>query len=192
MLIVAIGTVFFKTLPSKKFILLSLIGFLGLLLSLGIFEYQDIGSSSTGGMFLIFIGTAMAALYVILSARLASTANPIYIVALQQTVALLLTSLTLLLIWNTNANEMNMPSNFTMWLIIAASGLVQFAMGFTLYIYALQSLSANSAGTFLNLTPVFGIACAFIALGERMSTFQIMGAILVITAVTLINRTSES
>jgi drug/metabolite transporter (DMT)-like permease len=190
-LIVAIGAILYKSFPSKKFIILSLICFVGLLLSLGIFEYGEDESNSLIGMFLIFVGTAMAALYVVLSSRLANTANPIYIVAIQQTAGLFLACITVLFAWNSISRGMVIPVNLTTWLIIVISGLVQFALGFTLYIYALQSLSANSAGTFLNLTPVFGIACAFLVLGERMSYVQVAGAMLVILTVTLINRESK-
>ncbi|WP_199054125.1 DMT family transporter [Aquitalea sp. ASV15] len=187
-LILAIGAIIARKLPNKKITILSFVGFLGLILSLGVFELKESGDNNYWSMFLISLGTAIAAIYVILSSKIAGKAHPIYIVALQQTVALLLTGALLLLNWHINTEEINLPSDASTWLIIIASGLIQFAIGFSLYIYALQTLTANLAGSFLNLTPIFGIACAVLFLGERMSHIQIAGAVLVIAAVTLINK----
>ena len=54
--------------------------------------------------------------------------------------------------------------------------------------FALQSLPANVAGFYLTLIPVFGLAAAFLFLGESLTALQWVGALCVIAAVAAISR----
>jgi drug/metabolite transporter (DMT)-like permease len=48
---------------------------------------------------------------------------------------------------------------------------------------ALRSVPATTASIFLNLTPVFGVASAYIFLGERLSQSQWVGATAILLSV---------
>jgi drug/metabolite transporter (DMT)-like permease len=71
----------------------------------------------------------------------------------------------------------------TTWLWAIASGLIYYAFAFWFYIVGLKRVPASTAGQFLNLIPVFGVAGATIFLGERLGVAQWLGAILILAAV---------
>ena len=73
-------------------------------------------------------------------------------------------------------------------LLAAASGVIQYALAFWLYLFALQDLPANVAGFYMALIPVFGIAAAFVFLGETLSPLQLVGALFVVIAIAAISR----
>lgn len=108
---------------------------------------------------LILAGNFFAAIYVIATRRLLSTIEPLPLSALQHSVGLA-------------------------WTL----GVLQYALAFWLYLFALQSLPANLAGFYLTLIPVFGIAAAFIFLGEALSGSQWIGAVLIIASVGAVSR----
>lgn len=66
------------------------------------------------------------------------------------------------------------------------SGLVQFAIAFSAYTYALTKIPASRAGVFLNLTPLFGLVIAFAALGEALTRPQLAGTMATVLSVSLI------
>ena len=61
------------------------------------------------------------------------------------------------------------------------------AVGYLLFNYALRFVEASRASVFTNLTPVVGIAGAYLLLGERFSTGQVIAAIVVGAGVWLAN-----
>ena len=188
-MIIAISVLLFRVKPTAQFIALSLVAVGGLLIALGMAApgNADDGGSFTGDA-LIFAGTMAAALYVVLSARFAAKIDPLYIVAWQQTAALGFAVLLLPVEWM-RSPETWIPATAPMsvWLLAALSGIVQYALAFSLYLSALATLSANYAGSFLNLIPLFGLAGAFLFLHEKLSAVQLSGAAITIIAVTLLN-----
>ncbi len=70
-----------------------------------------------------------------------------------------------------------------LYLGLAASALTMF-----LWNYALHSLQASVAATYLNLVPVIGVISGFI-MGERPPLLQIAGGVLAILGVWLSSRT---
>ena len=65
----------------------------------------------------------------------------------------------------------------------ALSGLMYYAAAFWMYLKALQAVPATTASIFLNLTPVFGVAGAYLLLGERLTQSQWVGAVIILTSV---------
>ena len=57
------------------------------------------------------------------------------------------------------------------------------AAAFWIYLKALQTVPATTASIFLNLTPVFGVAGAYILLGERLTQSQWVGAAIILASV---------
>jgi probable blue pigment (indigoidine) exporter len=63
------------------------------------------------------------------------------------------------------------------------SGLLYYGVAYWLYLSALRRLPASIAATSFYLIPVFGLATAGLAFGERLTPVQWAGAVIVIAAV---------
>lgn len=72
----------------------------------------------------------------------------------------------------------------------AAFALVYLAigcsiLGYVLYNWGLEDLSASTAVSLMNLVPVFGLFFAWLILGESISLVQIIGCLVVVTGIAL-------
>ena len=162
-------------------------------LGVGLVMLPDIaggaGQGSLLGDTLIAAGTLFAALYVIATRRLVQTVDPLPLSALQQSVGLL---------WTLGVVALALVFGLTKvglggvgWEILglaALSGIVQYALAFWFYLFALQRLPASITGFFLALTPVFGVAAAAVFLGEALSDLQWLGAGLIVASVAALSR----
>ena len=52
----------------------------------------------------------------------------------------------------------------------------------------LKQLPASMVGLFLNLIPIFGVGCAYLFLGERLTAVQWIGGTLILLAVIMVLR----
>ncbi|MCA3560951.1 MAG: DMT family transporter [Aestuariivirga sp.] len=159
----------------------SLVALAGLAMALGLFD-TGAGENDPTGVILIFVATAAAAVYVTLSARIAANHDTSVIVGLQQLSALVL-ALTALPADALLFGGLAGPSGAGEWTVVIISGVLQYAVAFSLYMYALARISAGLAGSCLNLTPVFGLVLAFLLLGEVLTGLQLLGAVITILAV---------
>ena len=148
------------------------------------------GQGSLVGDALVIAGTVFAALYVIATRRLVTRSiAPLPLSALQQSVGFVWTLGVLagaLLFGLTTLGLSDVPA--PVLLLASVSGVIQYALAFWLYLFALQSLPANVAGFYLALIPVFGLAAAFVFLGEALTMVQWVGAGCVIIAVAAMSR----
>jgi len=107
----------------------------------------------------------------------------VLVIALQQTVALIFVCALLpfqpFIVGP--ATSFAMPASGWLWAI--SSGLLYYALACWFYLRGLRRVTAGTAGVFLNLIPVFGIASAYLLLGERLSRAQWLGAALIVTCV---------
>lgn len=186
LMIMALSALLFGERLSVRFVLLSGIAVFGLHLALGA-SLADASRGALWGNALVFAGSVSAALYVVLSARIAADADPVTIVAWQQTVALVFALVLLPFEWALRPESRVLPTAAGLWLLAAASGLVQYALAFSLYMAALKTIRASLAGSFLNLVPLFGFAGASLFLHEAISGQQLLGAAITVVAVTLIS-----
>ncbi len=134
------------------------------------------------GAALILAGVACCALYTVLSRRIAGAFDPLFVVALQQSVGLLWA----LAIWPVELlGESSALAGLTPAMLAAAAftGVMYYAAAFWLYFRALAEVPASIAGMFLNLTPVVGVSAAFLFLGERLAASQWIGAAMILAAV---------
>lgn len=190
-MIIILSALMFRQIPGAVFTVLSVIAFAGIIVALGLW---DAGNEQNGvfGVTLIFLATASAAIYVVLSGRIASTQHPIVAVSAQQTVALGAVLIILPIeVFSADAG-VSMPKSPKTWLVVITSGIIQYGIAFSLYMYALSKIPANLAGSFLNLIPVFGLSIAFVTLGESLSMIQLAGAAVTIIALTLISFGTEA
>lgn len=150
----------------------------GVLLVSGIAGDGLAGATGRGAA-LILAGVLCCALYTVLSRKIVAAIDPLPAVALQQTVGLAWA----VAIWPLEAGgEPSAPAAGQL-AAAALTGLMYYAGAFWLYLNALRSVTATTAGIFLNLTPVFGVATAFSFLGERLTASQWLGAVAILAAV---------
>ena len=76
---------------------------------------------------------------------------------------------------------------FTVQIIAATAGALQYYLAFYLYLMALRHIAVNVAGTMLYLIPVFTLAFAYVFLGETLAPIQLTGCGVIPGAVALIN-----
>ncbi|WP_375595360.1 DMT family transporter [Algihabitans albus] len=166
-------------------------------LGLGLVVLPDIrnggGEGSSLGDALVVLGTLFAALYVIATRKLVMTLDPLPLSALQQSVGLLWTLGVLALALALGAVNLGLRDIPLEVLLFAAfSGIVQYALAFWFYLFALRRLPASVAAFYLTLIPVFGVGAAYLFLGETLTGVQWLGAALIVISVTLISRTQSS
>lgn len=78
----------------------------------------------------------------------------------------------------------------TAWASAVASGVLYYGLAYWFYLTALRQVPASSAATSFYLIPVFGVTGGFLLLGERLGATQLLGALLVLAAVSAILRRS--
>jgi drug/metabolite transporter (DMT)-like permease len=142
------------------------------------------GSGRPLGVALTLAGVSACAVYTVISRRLIGGDPALVIVLIQQTYALAFA----LGILGVAGVAGWLPPLATVsaaaWTSAALSGLVYYAFAFWTYLNGLRDLPASVAAVSINLVPVFGIAAGYVALGERLTGRQWIGAATVIVAVT--------
>lgn len=155
----------------------------GVLLVSGVVGGGHVLTAGAYGSALILGGVFCCALYTVFSRRIASTIDPLPAVAIQQTAGLAW----VVAIWPLEPGgdaigSLAALSNQEL-LGGTVSGLMYYAAAFWFYLNALRSVPATTASIFLNLTPVFGVATAYVFLGERLTASQWLGAAIILLSV---------
>jgi drug/metabolite transporter (DMT)-like permease len=183
-LIVATAWILLRENITGRFLIATLAAACGVPLVSGIAVVgSDLDSTGGYGAMLILGGVFCCALYTVLSRRIATTIEPLSTVAIQQTVGLLW----VIAIWPFEPAADPITGLLALsadeLLAGALSGLMYYALAFWCYLSALRSVTATTASIFLNLTPVFGIASAYVFLGERLAPSQWIGAVTIVLSV---------
>ena len=186
-MIVLIAALLFREYPSGKFVFYSVLVLLGISIVLGV-ESHLINKEWLGTA-LITLGMLAAAFYVVLSSRIAEKYDVFYIVASQQTLALIVALVILPFEWGGFAVS---SITWGAWSLALLSGVIQYALAFVFYMVALRHISAGLAGIYLNFVPLVGISGAFIFLDEKLSLLQLGGASLVVIALVLISVSAQA
>ncbi|MDX2137336.1 MAG: DMT family transporter [Chloroflexota bacterium] len=189
-IILLLAVVFLREGITARTIVLLIASMIGVVLVSGAQPEQAAGSLT--GDLLVFVGTAAAAVYVILSRKSVADVHPLPLAASQQSVGLLIALLALpvaLLL-----GEASQLSKLTVSSVAFAafSGVVQYSLAFALYLTALKSIPATQAALYLTLIPVFGVGGAMLFLGERLSSVQMLGAAIVVLALVAFQRRQGS
>ncbi len=170
-------------------LLLAIVGAAGAVLVAGSHLQYAGGTVSLWGDTLVLGGVLCAAVYVVCSSRMASVTEPIPALIGQQVVALLFAMGIHLALGDIG---FSFPSvSTTGWVLAATSGIVQYACAFWLYLWALKGLRADEAGMYLSLIPVFGLMIAIPVLGERLTTLQWIGTLVIIGTIVVLTRIRE-
>lgn len=78
------------------------------------------------------------------------------------------------------------------WLNVIFLGMFCSAWAYVFYIRALGRLGPTMSAAFLNLIPVVTAACGYLLLQERLTWIQVLGMILIMTALYKLNSSSRS
>jgi drug/metabolite transporter (DMT)-like permease len=181
-LIVALAWLLLREPVTRRLVTLTVTAACGVLLVSGFFS-DDLGTTDAIGNALILTGVLCCGLYTVLSRKMATDVDPLLTVSLQQTAGLLWA----LAIWPWELRKY--PSDFVLGFSPAeiagatASGIMYYAAAFWFYLRGLSCVRASVAGGFINLIPVFGIATAYVFLGERLTAPQWIGATAIVLAV---------
>ena len=125
-------------------LLLATVATLGLMLVVAPDAGDLAGHGSFIGDVLIFVGTFFAAVYVIATRRLVSTIAPLPLSALQQSVGLVWTLGVLAIALLAGLAALGLDGlTLPVLLLAAVSGVIQYALAFGVYLFALQSLPAS-------------------------------------------------
>ena len=74
------------------------------------------------------------------------------------------------------------------WIAVAYLALIGSALAFTLYLFALQHLSAAVSSLYTYINPVVAILLGWLLLGEQLSAWELAGMAVTITGVWLVNQ----
>lgn len=191
LLIVGLAWLFLRERTSVTGILAIMIAILGVaMVGLPNVESSALDSPLVGNV-LVLLGTIFAALYVVITSRLVTTIAPLPLAALQQSVGFLFALLLLAGALASGFEQLPEWPPLGALLLAAASGILQYALAFWLYLLGLRVFRASFAALFLALIPVFGVGGAIVFLGESMAAVQWLGCILIIGAVVSIARRSS-
>jgi drug/metabolite transporter (DMT)-like permease len=188
-LVVAVAWLFVKERPRGLVLVLALIGAIGAVLVAGSHLAMDGTAPSFVGDALLMGGVLCAAAYVVLSSQRASVTEPLSALIAQQAVAVLL-AVGMVAIFGKHSFSIRQMSTEA-WVLAVASGIIQYACAFWLYLWALKGLSASVAGLYLSLIPVFGLLIALPVLGDHLTAWQWMGATLIVGSVAVLTRVKE-
>lgn len=145
--------------------------------------------NASAGDGLVLLGTLFAALYVIRTSQLSTRIAPLPLAAIQQCVGLAFVGFLLTAVLGLGLEQPDfraVPARI--WLLTLASGIMQFALAFWLYLFGMRTLSVDKAALFLTLIPLFGVGGAALFLGETLSFSQMCGAGLILGAVAMVSR----
>jgi drug/metabolite transporter (DMT)-like permease len=188
-LILGLAWMFLRERIDRQLVSLVALATCGIFLVSGVWNGEP-SSAVKLGTALILAGVLCCAVYTVLARNL--IADPLFTVAIQQTVALCW----MLAIWPLEPSRVDLPDTaavpFQDIATIIFSGLLYYALAYWLYLYALRSMRASVAGSFFNLIPVFGVIGSFLFLGERLTTLQWLGAALIVgVAMAVLRRNAD-
>ena len=78
--------------------------------------------------------------------------------------------------------------SFASWLGLLYSALLALVFGYFFWAHAIQTIGSTRTYLYVNLVPVVATVSAWVWLDERLSPLQLLGAIAVITGITLSRR----
>jgi probable blue pigment (indigoidine) exporter len=147
------------------------------------------GSGQWLGVALTLVGVACCALYTIVARRWLGTAEGTAgVVATQQVYALAFALAVLGAVWISGGAVIPASVSVGGWISALVSGVMYYGVAYWLYLSGLRLVPAAFAATSFYLVPIFGLAAAFLMLGERLSPQQWLGAAVAIVAVFAILR----
>jgi drug/metabolite transporter (DMT)-like permease len=136
---------------------------------------------------LILASVVAAATYVVVSAAAVGRHQPLSLALAQQLWALALT-VAVAAIYLAGGGAPGEHWSLGSGLVLAASGILNYALPFGLYLAALTRIDVAQAAQYLTLIPVFGVVGAVAFLGESVSAGALAGTVLIVASLTVATR----
>lgn len=179
--IVFLSWLLFRERPSKRLALCMVGTIAGLLLVVYQPGVSIFASSQLVGDMLVCLATLFAAGYVVLSARAARSFPTATLAGAQQALGLLLAIIVYVIALAFGLfGAVFERVDGSILLYAGITGIIQYALAFSLYLVGLRYIRAGVAGLYLTLTPVFGIAGAYFWLGEEPTILMLFGTAIII------------
>ena len=183
------AAIFLREPLTRTKVILAGTSFVGVILLL-LDNTQDVGQAPLLGNLLVLLGTIFAVFYVLFSKHQIASIDPLQLTASQQWVGLLTTVICFGVLSTLNPiyeiSAVGIPCSF--WALAIASGIMQYALAFLLYLISLRRLPASQAAFYIALIPVFGVTSAVVLIGEQPSLAQWFGGLLVVGSAYCANR----
>jgi len=177
---------------------LTTINFVGIFISLSGVVVMIVGKNMQLdvdflGIILLFIAVFAAVGYGILLNKLSTDVHPVWLIAVQNTVAVIyFLPLYLALRESPNFDHATVISFLTpqleMWICILILSIFCSSLAFIFFTVAVRKIGVARSSVFSNLTPIFTSITSFFLLGEQLATSKIMGIIIVIFGLILTQR----
>ncbi|MFE0155181.1 DMT family transporter [Nonomuraea sp. NPDC059007] len=135
------------------------------------------GGGSWAGDGLVVASVVAAAVYVVVASRQVAATGPLAAALTQQVWALGFVIACQLMLGGQLVWSSATPAQL---LLVAAAGVLNYALPFWLYLTALTRMPVARAATYLTLIPVFGVLGAVLVLGERLTWLDLVGGVLVV------------
>jgi drug/metabolite transporter (DMT)-like permease len=79
--------------------------------------------------------------------------------------------------------KISLPSDWRIWVAMAAIGLVGTLVAHWLFVFALRTIRPSAAGIVATAEPVFAGLIAFLVFGDRLEPLQILGALVIVAGI---------
>jgi drug/metabolite transporter (DMT)-like permease len=132
---------------------------------------------------LVLLGSLGGSWSVILVSAMTEQADALELTAYQFGVGFVFSLPVVVCAWGTGGEHVPGLADARYVVAAAGIGLVSFGAGYLAYNYGVARVPVGAAGMALNLIPLFGVTTAVLALGERLSAFEVIGGALIIAGV---------
>lgn len=183
LIILVLAWIFLQQRPSCRVLIAIFVAVTGLVMISGESLVAWADPTQAFGDLLVLVSTGFAAAYVVVASQFSHRVPPATMATAQQVVGLGF-AIVLLVGLETSGFVSQDWTTITPGLLAyaAVSGIVQYGLAFWLYLIGLKYLKPATAGLWLTLTPVFGIAGAFLWLGEIPTMLMLTGTAIILTA----------
>lgn len=145
------------------------------------------------GMLLLFLAIASSVGYGLMVTELSGKMNPIWLIAVQNTIGMLL-FLPLWLAWGSPIEYVpetgarffaGMSPQVIFWACVCMLAVFSSTFAFMFYSIAISKIGVSRAAVFTNLIPIFTAITAYVLTGEVLSAMKMTGIVIIIAGVML-------
>jgi drug/metabolite transporter (DMT)-like permease len=176
-----------RVVRNKKFLLGTLLAFVGVV-GIILAKKQSLSDHDSRGAALLVFSMLWAAIYVIKIKQIVQKIHPLVIIACVTLLACFI-FLPLVLLFGHIHKILEVEAK-TIFLLLGASA-VSLGAGDSLYYYAIRHLGASISTSFLLITPLIAGVLAFFALGELLTTGQMLFSVILIVGCLLTVRVNN-
>lgn len=175
-------SIIFKSKLSAMKVFSVIISFVGVFLLVKASTTTSDGSNTLLGYVMMFGAVLAWVMYSLFTKPLFGRYSQIVIVFYQTIIGTIL-FIPFALFENVNWSLVNIP----IVLNVIYLGIFCSAIGYFIYVYAMENLGISTSSLYLNLLPIITVVASIFILNEGVNVLQIIGGLLIISSVYLIN-----